>query len=291
MQPSAHIFIMLDSLSMSSSSSASSINPFHHPGGWTLRRSLFKAFCWALDGLLVFAIFTVGFESALKHFKVAATPRYAMVAIATAVSHQYIYPAFERLQTVTTKRAIPLYRGNWWLNFVVADHLSNEITSFIVVGGIQALCALWVIESTLLSVTVLMMLEPFTFFLWALAEDSINILVLRRSAEAEEYQYMPPGCKQRAVTAFAWSLKRLFTRELWLYNLASITIKAVSTFLTYWAGDQMLLAWAGSTGIADAAPEIRALVAFVKIVIFFETFLFFGIRCPDAVLETIETSA
>ena len=254
-------FNMLDSLSFSTTPSDTDSNPFHHPSGWTLSRSLFKAFCWALDGLCVFAIFTIAFEAILKHFKIAATARYTMVAVATAISHQIIYPAFERLQTVTTKRAIPVYRGNWWLNFIVADHLSNEGTSFIVVGGIQALCALPVIDNTTMSVLMLMSLEPFTFFIWALAEDGVNIFVLRRSCEPEEYQFMPPGCKQRAVTAIRWSIKRLFTKELCLYNLASITIKAASTYLTYWAGDAMLLAWAHASTTTDVPPPIRALIA------------------------------
>lgn len=267
---------------------ASETDPLIHPDGCTLSRSLFKAFCWALDGLLVFSIFTIAGEAALKHLGVASNLRYVTIAGVTAIAHQIIFPAFERLQTLTTKRAIPVYRGNWWVNFIVADHLSNEFTSFVVVGGIQALYAVWVIENAVLSLAILMLLEPVTFFLWALTEDLTNKFVLKRSSEPEERQHIPMRGQVRLQAAFVWSFKRLLDSERCHYTAISITIKAASTYLAYWAGDEMLSKWAGVTLLEEATPQMRALIAFVKTVIFFETFLFIGIRCPDAVLEHVE---
>lgn len=274
---------------MSSKTMVTDPDPFTHLGGWSVTRSLFKAFCWAIDGLLAFSIPLIAFEAALKQSGVSTMTRYAMISLATGVVHQIVFPAFERLQTLTTMRAIPVYHGNWWLNFIVFDHVANELTSFIVVGGIQALCSLWVIKDAALSLTVLMLLEPVTFFFWALSEDLTNIFILRRRSEPEAHQQVLMSGWLRLVTSFQWSLRRLLMRELWLYNLTSIIIKVASTYFTYWAGDEMLSKWAGVTSLNEAQPEMRALIAFLKIVIFFETFLFIGIRCPDAVLDHLES--
>lgn len=263
-------------------------DPFAYPDGWSVSRSLFKAFCWALDGLLAFSFPLIALEAALKQLGVSTMVRYATISLVTGVAHQIIFPAFERLQTLTIKRAIPIYRGNWWLNFIVLDHVANELTSFIVVGGIQALCSLWVIENAAMSLTVLMLLEPVTFFLWALSEDLTNKFVLRRRSEPEEHQRVLMYGWLLLVKSFQWSFKRLLKRELWLYNLTSIVIKVASTYFTYWAGDEMLSKWAGVTSLNEAPPEMRALIAFTKTVIFFETFLFIGIRCPDAVMEHLD---
>ena len=92
-------------------------DPFTYPDGWSLSRSLFKTVCWAFDGLLAFSIPMIAFEAALNHLGVPATTRYAATALLTGIVHQIVYPACERLQTLATKRAIPVYRGNWWLNF------------------------------------------------------------------------------------------------------------------------------------------------------------------------------
>lgn len=35
---------------------------------WTLRRSLFKAFIWGFDGLLVFGVFMIGLSELVFHF-------------------------------------------------------------------------------------------------------------------------------------------------------------------------------------------------------------------------------
>ena len=133
-------------------------------------------------------------------------------------------------------------------------------------GGIQALCALWVIDNAILSLATLMMLEPVTFFLWALSEDLTNIFILRRHAEPEDRPYVLMRASIMLRKSFQWSLLRLINKELWLY----------------WLGDVLLSKLAGATSISEATPEMRALIAFVKTVVFFETFLFFGICCPDA---------
>ena len=270
---------------MSSTTFDSETDPFPHTDGWSVSRSLFKACCWALDGFFAFSICMIAVEAALKKLRISTDLRYAMTSLLTAVAHQIIFHAFERLQTLTTKRAIPAYRGNWWLNFILADHLSNEFTSFVVVGGIQALCALWVIKNPAYSLLFLMLLEPVTFFLWALAEDFTNKFVLRRKSEPEEHPHVLMNRLKRLRIAFRWSFKRLLQKDLWLYNLISIAVKTASTHLTYRAGDALLSQWAGVTELAEATPGQRALIAFAKTVIFFETFLFIGIRCPDAALE------
>jgi hypothetical protein len=274
---------------MSTPSQESKTDPFMPPDGWSLSRSMFKALCWALDGLLVFSIAMIVFETALKQWGVSTDLRYALTSLNTAIAHQIIYPAIEHLQTLTTKRAIPKYRGNWWLNFIVADHLSNEGTAFIVVGGIQALFAVWVIDSAFFSNALLMLLDPVTFFLWSFAEDGANKFILGRESEAEDHQHTREDFRHRVCASFRWSIRRLLRGNMLLYNLISIAIKAASTYLTYWAGDEMLSRWAGVSRFEDAPPQMRALIAFLKTAMFFEAFLFIGIRCPDAVLEHLST--
>jgi hypothetical protein len=261
----------------------------HNNSGWSIHRSLFKAYCWGIDGFLAFSIPLIALEAVLKHFGVTTLARYTIIAWTTAIAHQIIFPTFERLQTLTTKRATPVYRGNWWFNFIVLDHVANEFTSFIVVGGIQALAALWVIENTVMSVMFAMVVEPGTFVLWALSEDFTNKFILRRKSELKENKHLHMYETRRLIRSFQWSLKRLRTRELWLYNLASIALKVGATLFTYWIGDVMVLHWARVASLGEATPGMRALIAFTKTAIYFETFLFMAIRCPDAVYEHYAT--
>lgn len=140
-----------------------------------------------LDGLLAFSIPLIAFEATLNQLGVSTTPCYAAFSLATGIAHQIIFLVFECLQTLTTKWAIPVYYGNWWLNFIVLDLWQTK--SHYLMGLIQALCALWVIDITVLSLIVLMLLEPVKFFLWVLSEDLTNKFILRQESEPVAHQH------------------------------------------------------------------------------------------------------
>jgi hypothetical protein len=65
-------------------------------------------------------------------------------------------------------------------------------------------------------------------------------------------------------------------------------IKVASTYFTYWAGNELLSKWTGVTSFKEALLEIQALIDFVKMVIFFKTFLFISIHCPDTAIEHLD---
>jgi hypothetical protein len=71
-----------------------------------------QSVCWVLDGLLAFSIPLIAFEATLNQLGVSTTLCYAAFSLATGIAHQIIFPAFECLQTLTTKWAIPVYYGN-----------------------------------------------------------------------------------------------------------------------------------------------------------------------------------
>jgi hypothetical protein len=253
--------------------------------GWSTKRSVFKAYCWAMDGIFAFSLPLLAFDFLLMQLAISKFTRYFAISVATAVIHQIVFHLYERLQALTTKRARPVYKGNWWFNFLILDHVSNELISFIVVGGIQARAALWEIKSPILSLIMGMFLEPVTFFIWALCEDLTNKYVLGRESVIEACEHIQPPRSHRWVTALQWSLERLLIPEFRAYTIFSITIKTGSTYFTYWVGDVMVFQWAGVSSLSEATPNMRALIAFLKTVIYFETFLFIGMRLPDAVLS------
>lgn len=258
---------------------------FVYPHAWLLSRSLFKATCRAMVGFLVLGINLILFEAILKSLHVAVTTRYVATSLLTGLSHQLLDPAFARLQTITAKRAIPTYRGSWWINFLLLDHLTNEVAGCAIVGGFQSLLALLDLDNAVLNTSILILSIPCTFFLWALCEDFIDRFIFCRSSEAEEHQNSQLGLCGQYRAAFGYSLSRLFSPTLWVYNVGSITIKVCTTYAVYWVGDILLCIWGRCGLVPEATPNELALIVFVKNVIFFEGFLFFGIRCPTAILK------
>jgi hypothetical protein len=89
----------------------------------------------AIKAIIIFGISLMLFEAVLSIMGVATTVRHVVASLLTRLLHKLIEPVLEHLETTTAKQAIPIYHGNWWINFIIVNHLSKELTRIKIVDG------------------------------------------------------------------------------------------------------------------------------------------------------------